>query len=1199
MTDIQKSTESGPVRSSQHICPQMIMKLLTFILSISLTGCLLAQNITDQTSSPAGETNTGAKTIYRRHIIIAFDQSTPFVDRMRASPEYFRQLEQLFSDSSFFNPTQDEISFWSFGIIHFDFDALNKDNNTAEPKDKLNGFYNSLFKHQASWQAFKPATASKNNIEAFLRQNINRKYPSFGKGVTLSNLVYPLIMDRLATRVRVTYAKEYRLVILSDFLTGSDQGNKQDFEVLKKYVFKDQAVGPNSTVTLVEKEFKSLDEKSFTAEKLKDINQDGLGILVTRIRPRIEQDDNPSSGLNIENSTDLTQQGYRSEIFSLSGNQFRFSHNNLLTIRDANIIVRQHGKILLQKNSVQVAYNPENSTYSIDEQELILPDIASGPDGPLTINFQFPGTYQAKTEYGNAAVNYVFETSQNISPDDIILVSSESYMLWSRIVPLGLLVILILALLYYGKPTGIVLVPGVLSESFEEVNFRGEGKSIYPYQPWTSPDGDVKIPFRGKVLYRNENYFLNWRGTPASIKFTGKKEPDGFRLVLRENRNSPREFIEPFKGEMNLALSHKGEVSFESRLTQSNPLIEITKPEKVKLTLDIALRGRAWGIFPFTIVRDFGYEFRIGPDLGKVWIGLDPGTSGTCIASGRHAETIIPYQVVPSYLAFDTTKKPEPIDEHAPVPNNSEYYLYGTLASSSREDKYVQFRSVKKLLGFRDLKTIRFANNFELNLSGTRLTGMLVKGIFQDMQRAVESSPESYRELLSHNRFDPKRAVVAIPNNFTTGKIQDMIDAFQELPGQFKEVRYVHEAEAVLFYYLSKYPMASASETVLIFDMGGATINATLVDITQKHSGNAGTKYSIDIRGKTGYGIGGDTIDYCLVKVLLDKLPDDWKNKLDPFDAGKSVAERKKLVENWLKMTMQLKIQLISAFREQPNPASLIEKDFLRFRFLEADLYTDLHGDLNDVLDSLSVMLFTRKADRYPLFDEPVFKTLIYDNVLDATLEAISVSDVRAITRIIFAGRSSHFPLIRQTVIQAVKKTSPNAQDIMLAMEKDNMETKYAVALGACWYGLNKNAIELNNRQIFTNIGVQRRVSAQTSDLEFLYLVRSGEMLVGTVEKEISYSDTFNFDQNEVNFFQVTGQDAPGILKKGLKHKFTRLASLPVNGATERLGVHLSENDEITCWVKSVNSDFPVRQSALLTDQLINDANDEHYTWVL
>jgi molecular chaperone DnaK (HSP70) len=80
-----------------------------------------------------------------------------------------------------------------------------------------------------------------------------------------------------------------------------------------------------------------------------------------------------------------------------------------------------------------------------------------------------------------------------------------------------------------------------------------------------------------------------------------------------------------------------------------------------------------------------------------------------------------------------------------------------------------------------------------------------------------------------------------------------MVDCIANL-NQFKEIRYVYEAEAVLFYYLSNYSQfsggeaSSDSETILVFDMGGATINATIVT-ANKALINGRPKYEIDFLG--------------------------------------------------------------------------------------------------------------------------------------------------------------------------------------------------------------------------------------------------------------------------------------------------------------------------------------------------------------
>ena len=53
--------------------------------------------------------------------------------------------------------------------------------------------------------------------------------------------------------------------------------------------------------------------------------------------------------------------------------------------------------------------------------------------------------------------------------------------------------------------------------------------------------------------------------------------------------------------------------------------------------------------------------------------------------------------------------------------------------------------------------------------------------------------------------------------------------------------------------------------------MGGATINASVVSLKSIINKNGETTYDSDIHGKLGYSIGGDTIDYVLLKIFYEK----------------------------------------------------------------------------------------------------------------------------------------------------------------------------------------------------------------------------------------------------------------------------------------------------------------------------------------
>ena len=111
---------------------------------------------------------------------------------------------------------------------------------------------------------------------------------------------------------------------------------------------------------------------------------------------------------------------------------------------------------------------------------------------------------------------------------------------------------------------------------------------------------------------------------------------------------------------------------------------------------------------------------------------------------------------------------------------------------------------------------------------------------------------------------------------------------------------------------------------------------------------------------------------------------------------------------------------------------------------------------------------FLKESGRFKLLDHPLFVKTIYNNVMDAVKEVKALSNNARIDKVIFSGRSTSFPLIRETVRQ-LNVVEDGTKIIALGLE----ESKVAVAKGACWYGINKNSVRLNNSKTnagFTNI---------------------------------------------------------------------------------------------------------------------------------
>ena len=136
-----------------------------------------------------------------------------------------------------------------------------------------------------------------------------------------------------------------------------------------------------------------------------------------------------------------------------------------------------------------------------------------------------------------------------------------------------------------------------------------------------------------------------------------------------------------------------------------------------------------------------------------------------------------------------------------------------------------------------------------------------------------------------------------------------------------------------------------------------------------------------------------------------------------------------------------------------------------------------------------------------------------------------------------------------------------------------------------------------------STFGVKRTCSAREDDINFIELLKIGQPLEfdehgAYAENNIEICDAFNFDGNQVHFFQIMGSDATAILKKKQQHKYARLASIPIEQLTKEIGILVGANDKIECTVWTILNKR-INQKNNVLEQEIKDENQEHYTWLV
>jgi len=1171
----------------------------------------------------------GQQPIYRRYFIIAYDISTPFKSAEKQCPAYEEALINLFSNQSvfgfneayqdnliieknngvpFFEKNRDQIAFFHFNIAASEFDQLRTSVNYGE-NEVVSEYLNLFLKNKEMNYSDNrlPIKDYWHKVLAIQPTPVN-----FGSGVSMSNFVYPLVLDKLDTD---QYAEEYVLIILSDFLTGSMLGNTKDLDRVKDIyrVSYDRPTLDDSPVSFIKKKIDYIASQYFRIDFfqysfISKANSQLMGILAYKIKPKVGVKTPEDVSLFVDGDLDLYQRGYKSEKFKTNKTKIKFTHNKNLEATELKMTIASNNKVFFDdavasKNEAGnwvSAYTNDNNLMKLDtvNHSYYLPVFKISLDSSI-INDKDPNnlnvTYQFKTSYkvtGAQPMNFIYKTERALSGENIHYSTKAIIFIMYYLLPILAVLLIIVWFAAYGKPKRLEFQINGYLDSFEKTDYQNNGKTVTPYKSWIREEqiygvekGVDLIPISGQMFFKSPNYPFNWK-SPVKLQLSTEKCPAGFELFLKHKENDSNEFGPCLP--LIIDRNENGNLSFFVGIRQVDATKQIDVPELVKFSVEATVNDSFLGIIKSEISKTINYIFHIGIDLQDVWVGFDPGTTGSCVAIGSSSSNIILGRdtqnntIMPSVITVDKTQDLKD--------DGSFLWRYGQSAIKFFDPRKTEiYRSIKKMLGFKDSQEIIFNNGVKRIWTGKEIAAALVKDLYQDVTNYINQpnfkADEYKRGKNGEEKFNPYRAVVAIPNNFTASKIQDMLYCITRL-NQFKEIRYIYETEAVLFYYLSNYSKFNKnstfdSETILVFDMGGATINATVIR-ADKTVVNKGIKYNIDFLGKIGYGIGGDTIDYCIIKLLLSCC--DEFVELKDFNL---VKDKEKLAD----LAFQIKKEIVHNY-------------YTKNEYLITATSLELY--INKAL-GISISIDAEKSKMYAYFKEntkretkllkhPLFTKLIYNNIKDCINEVIALSGNVTIDKIIFSGRSTAFPLVKETVKHQLNNIT--------AVEFSLDESKTAVAHGACWYGINNNAIRLNNLKTSASFGFIKTMSADRKDIKYHELVEQGHNFntgiggIRAIEGNEYLTDDFAFDGNKVNFYQIMGKDTNKIISEQEKHKFSKIAFIIVDQLTRQIAMQVNENDVVNCLIK-LQSSRELSENSIVADQEIGEANEEHYTWIV
>lgn len=1186
----------------EHINLNFHMRLFLIIITfLMLTGNAYAQTANknyrkcfviayESTDGSRGFSITERNTSLKQSLLSVFKNQTPAA----ANDEHSR-TNGNFND--FFNFDKDEILFFDYGLSRENFSYNNPTNYPiiTDKKGVFDYFTSNYFQLKERY------STSQTSIDSFLTKCFTDCRNTRGT-IAPSYVVFPLILTKIPAEIN---AEEYYFIILTDYNDPSERGQNSEI-----YRIND-AIGRDSRIVLETDFLNPMRGKVPLVNTIyeygyKYVHADKKTNFAFNIgyKVRFSDIDRP----NIESNIKIEQQNYGENRYNRSDFKVRFPHTDNLVIDSIyEVYVQDSNRVIF---SQRVNSESKDEFYNFTKTEIDLPDdIKAKSFNKLDVKYIFYSHFKLLDD---SKLGLIFATQpRSLTPADIEYQAATSAVFWHwfwQILPMVILLGLILLI--------IAILRGKVQDfkievfGFTETIKRMENNVVteHDYFTWKDDKKKAVLSYVFVPVY-NEKFRIKW-GYDLFVRpsISDLYKFDLSAQIHTDEGANPQEINKKFavrNNEYGITIfqeAGKKPLNFENG--NRYILTVVTNYEaKHKLPLLNILNGS------FSKNYEKPYEFEIGKDLGKIWVGIDPGTTGSSAAFGSDKDKIF-FSKVPSgktmneinssVIAFNKEVKEVDYDNWNP---NSDY-LYGNTAALRTNLKH-KFRSLKKTLGYPEKYPVIITDNQNndkklFELTGQQLFQLQVRGMYNDYTTYLNSSnlSDKEKEELSNRtgNFIARRAVVAIPNCFTIRRTQAMIDSIRSI-GKFDEIISTYEAEAVLFYCI-KESIVKNDTRVMIFDMGGATINTSFFDYKNENS-----KYKIDTLGRIGYGIGGDTIDFCIINAILD-----MQSVQKALEIKKSEIKKYRLenAQKLIELANDIKFEIVSNFGKDQ---SLIRANKLN-EFLKRE-YRGIGKDTNITEASEDYKILFGNSGK--VFFDKYIEPLIYKNIQDAVAQLARFKEVAECKYqevvLVFSGRSTAFPFVQDTVKEELKKQgfkNIRTKDLQDNVTMDKLKT--IVAEGACWYGILKRNIELTNNKTFYSFAYKHSKDG-ANEAVFETLIKQGQHfeknMHGNLEirkhHAIKRNTGFEFDGYQARIYQITGDNPKELYEtEGMKHKITFVTSVEVARPMKELELVLRPDDSLEEIAKFDNNRTnDVKNAGYTRSVEIADENDEHYTFAV
>lgn len=614
-----------------------------------------------------------------------------------------------------------------------------------------------------------------------------------------------------------------------------------------------------------------------------------------------------------------------------------------------------------------------------------------------------------------------------------------------------------------------------------------------------------------------------------------------------------------------------------------------------------------------------------------LWVSIDPGTSGSCISFGCGGHPISKdniylatekissimgqfsasstedkenciypskIQILPNTNLEDVTQLRERKNTEA---GQGEYF-FGFLAQMFEIQGAANvFQSIKKLLGYNDYLPVRLAAGKTEYVSGKDLAYLLVKSLcshFEDYVRRDDLPnpiPSFIKTKLidENDNFHAQRAIVAVPNSYTIGKIEAMVNSVRRTE-VFKEVHFIYESEAVMMTYLRdewNNLSTKTGKTYIVFDMGGATINATAFAINNLRQNEKGIVDTMELetKSKVGYTVGGDNIDYAIIEIILE-IP-SFKAAYESRGEDKESMKRK-FRQKLLVLAREIKLHYIR--KEQGDLENNLTKDTETF-WSRIDSWFNENCKITAEKTEDDERFILEQHNTHVLMEQHVLR-YVEEAIDDLMANLGSDCDVE----LILSGRSTLYPGIRARIQKAFSKHGAKC-NVWTGFNKpgteflDDLKVKTAVSVGACWYAMFSKYVLLSHDILTATFGF---VDMNANGEFFNPILRRDAHFdsFGKVSAEVTPQFS---NMNSVDVYQMNGSKFEQVLKPEYRYKYSRLMATTadqITGQIHSIKMTIDQSQNLEYEINIVGRD-PIKVQYIAPDVEITSENNEAYTF--